>query len=262
MRADRRLGQHFLRDPEVLEEIAALADVHHSAGVLEVGPGEGALTAFLVGHGRPVVAVDVDERVPAVLAERFGPEVVVHLLDAARADLIPLLPSPDAAGRRPVIVGNLPYNAGTAIFRRLLPHGRAFERLVVMLQREVAERIAASEGSRSYGLLSVETALSARAWVTRIVPPSAFRPRPKVHSAVLLVEPLADPVLEGTEREAFLSFVGRLFTSRRKTLANAEVERSVLDVVGVDPGRRAESLPVETLLALWRAALDVEDASG
>ena len=255
MRPDRGLGQHFLRDAEVLREIAAVADVAHSAGALEIGPGEGALTAYLVRGGKPVVALDKDPRAVEAVRRRLGPAVRVVEGDALTANLDDLMPRPGDDGRRPIVVGNLPYNAGSAIFRRLLSLGTRVERLVVMLQREVAVRIAAPPGSRSYGLLSVVTALSARAWVVLEVPPEAFHPRPKVHSAVVLAEPLDEPAVPAEEITAFTGFVAGLFQTRRKMLVNAKVTTDALAAAGVDPERRAESLTPEELWAMYRASL-------
>ena len=133
MRADKRLGQHFLRDIEVLEEIVAIADVSNSAGVLEIGPGEGALTAFLVRAGRPVVALERDPRAVKAVEERLGDKVEIVEGDALEEDLGALLP-PAIEGRdAPVIVGNLPYNVGTAIYRRILALRKRSSRAVLML---------------------------------------------------------------------------------------------------------------------------------
>jgi len=251
MRPDKALGQHFLRDPDVLADIAAVADVGRSAGALEIGPGEGALTAFLVGHGVPIVAIDKDPRALAALAARFGDAVRVVLGDAAHDELAPLLPGPGA-----VVVGNLPYNVASVILRRVLALGLTarLARAVLMFQREVALRIVAGPGSRDYGVPSILTAVSAKAWIVRDVPPRAFYPPPKVDSAVVLVEPLAIPIVPPAELEAFGAFVASVFQQRRKTLGNAlGAERARLDAVGIDPGLRAEQLAVTDFVRLFRA---------
>lgn len=253
MRPEKKLGQHFLRDPEVLREIVEVADVGRSAGALEIGSGEGALTAFLAATGRPIVALDLDERAIEAVRARLGDRVRAVRGDALEVDLASLLPPVDAGGRLPVVVGNLPYHAGTAIFRRLLLLGTRISRAVLMLQKEVAERIVAGPGSRAFGLLSVETALLARAWIVREVPPEAFWPRPKVDSAVVLAEPLPSPVLPDEERSRFLDFAGGLFSARRKTLANALGDAEALRRAGIDPAARPESLGVEDLLRLYEA---------
>lgn len=254
MRAQKRLGQHFLCDPGVLQEISEVADPARSGGVLEIGPGEGALTAFLVRSRRPVVAIDADARAVAAVADRLGD--AVHLVhgDALQVDLGALLPATDD-GLLPVVVGNLPYNAGTAIYRRLLLLERRVCRLVLMFQKEVADRIVAAPGSKAYGVLSVLTALCARAWPVCEVGPEAFRPRPKVRSTVILVEPLETPLIEADEHAALTAFVGRLFQARRKTLLNVLGGQAVVEAHGLDGGARPETLSPETLLRLYRAGV-------
>lgn len=253
MRANRRLGQHFLRDADVLQEIVAAVDVERSAGVLEIGPGEGALTAFLVQAQRPVVTLDKDPRAIEEVRARFGSAVRAELGDALEVDLRALLPPADAEGRLPVVVGNLPYNAGSAIYRRLLDLRGHMARMVVMLQLEVAQRITAAPGRKAYGNLSVATALVANAWLIRQVPPQAFVPRPKVHSGLVLVEPAREPAVDGAQLEGVLDLVGRLFQSRRKTLANALGGTEALERAGLDPAARPETVSPEGFVALYRA---------
>ncbi|MBL8786450.1 MAG: ribosomal RNA small subunit methyltransferase A [Deltaproteobacteria bacterium] len=252
MKADKSLGQHFLRDAEVLADIAALTDVEHSGGVLEIGPGEGALTAYLVRAGRVVKAIDADVRAVGTLRARFGDKIDVVLGDAVTADLGALLPVGGTS--LPVIVGNLPYNAASAIHRRVLGLGGRIARAVFMFQKEVAERIVSGPRGRDYGTPSILTAVSAKAYLVREVPPEAFSPRPKVDSAVVLVEPRKDPLVPSAELEAFGDFLGEVFRHRRKTLANAlsDRARAALDAVGIDPKRRAEEVSPEELVAMWR----------
>lgn len=254
MKADKSLGQHFLRDLRVLADIADIADVAHSAGCLEIGPGEGALTAFLVkgAQGRPVVAIDPDARAIEAVRERFGGLVEAHLGDATTADLAALLPRGDGL---PVVVGNLPYNAASLIHRRVLGLGTRIARAVLMFQKEVALRLVAAPKTRDYGIPSILTQVAAKVWIVREVGPECFSPRPKVDSAVVLVEPRARPLVSVDALERFGDFVGAAFQQRRKTLHNAMGERRVLlERVGVDPGRRAEELAVEEWVALFEAS--------
>jgi 16S rRNA (adenine1518-N6/adenine1519-N6)-dimethyltransferase len=253
VRAKKRLGQHFLRDPEVLQNIVSAADVGRAAGALEIGPGEGALTAFLAQTGKPVVALEKDPEAVDVLRERFGDRVTLVVGDALRVDLAALLPPSEVDGTRPVVVGNLPYNAASPIFRRLLALGDQVARMVLMFQHEVGQRIAAGPGSRSYGLLSVTTAMAARAWVIGEIPPEAFAPRPKVRSALVLVEPRAHEDLRPEESRPFLSWVATLFQARRKTMGRVVNEPEVLTRCGLDHSARPETLSPEQLLALYRA---------
>jgi len=254
VKADKRLGQHFLRDPEVLADIVAIADAERSAGVLEIGPGEGALTAFLVRAGRPVVALEKDPRAVRELRGRFGDGVRIVEGDALDADLGALLP--ERGTTRPVVVGNLPYNVGSAIYRRLLALGPRVARHVLMLQREVAERIVASPGEKAYGIPTVMTAMAAHAWIVRDVPPEAFVPRPKVRSSVVLIEPFDTPRLDEREARAFDAFLARLFQGRRKLLSKTVDPTAVpWEALGIARGARAEELDPDTLLALFQAGL-------
>ena len=253
MKADKRLGQHFLRDAEVLADIAAVADVERSAGVLEIGPGEGALTAWLLKAGKPVHAIEADPRAVHELRARFGNALNVVLGDATRDDLGALMPvDTNGAGARPVVVGNLPYNAASIIHRRVLALGARVARSVLMFQKEVALRLVARPGVHDYGVPSIITAVSARAWIVREVGPEAFVPRPKVDSAIVLIEPLATPLIPDAELEVFGDFVGKAFQQRRKTLGNAmSNQKELLAAAGIALTRRAEELAPEVWVDLW-----------
>lgn len=252
MKADKRLGQHFLRDAEVLADIAAVADIERSAGALEIGPGEGALTAWLLKAGKPVHAIEADPRAVQELRARFGDALKVTFGDATRDDLGALLPVAGDRSARPVVVGNLPYNAASIIHRRVLALGARVARSVLMFQKEVALRLVARPGVHDYGVPSIITAVSAKAWIVREVGPEAFVPRPKVDSAIVLIEPLATPLIPDTELEAFGDFVGKAFQQRRKTLGNAmSGQRELLEAAGIALTRRAEELAPEVWVSLW-----------
>jgi 16S rRNA (adenine1518-N6/adenine1519-N6)-dimethyltransferase len=262
MRPNKRLGQHFLRDAGVLQEINAVADVSRASGALEIGPGEGALTAFLVQSGRPIIALEKDERAVDILRKRFGDKVTLVLGDAITLDLASLLPPADESGRLPVVVGNLPYNVGTAIFRKLLMLRGRVSRLVLMLQREVAARIVAGPGSKSYGLLSVVTAQIARSWMILEVPPSAFIPPPKVHSGVILVDFDCPAQMQLQEMDAFMNFLGRIFRARRKTLANALKDKELIESVGLNPNIRPEAVTPSEFMHLYALDLSRKKSAG
>ena len=259
MKPDKRLGQHFLRDSDVLQDIADIADLRHSSGALEIGPGQGALTAFLVNADRPIVAIDKDPRAIEALADRFSGRVRAVLGDAVSDDLGALLPPLDSQGRRPVVVGNLPYNVASPIFRRLLQLGPArVARMVLMFQREVALRIVAQPGTRAYGVPSVMTALVARAHIVRDVPPEAFFPRPKVQSAVVLVEHHEAPLfgLDTETMDRLGRWLPKLFQRRRKVLRHATEAISDLEAAeaaGIDLQQRPERLDPGTVLTLFRS---------
>ena len=256
MKAKKQFGQHFLRDPEVLQEIVEVADLGRSAGALEIGPGEGALTAFLVRAGVPVVALEKDRDAVAAVRDRLrGVSERFTLVegDALQVDLETLLPPATESGSLPVVVGNLPYNAATAILGRLLTLGPRVARHVLMFQREVAHRIVAQPGSKAYGALTVETYVTARAWMLRDIPPEAFAPRPKVHSTVILLEPRPEPLTGAEEHKPFTHWVHGVFRARRKTLERSLGCPELLRDLDIDPEARPETLSPETLLQLYRA---------
>jgi len=249
------LGQHFLIDGEVAERAIRLADLEAGAPVLEIGPGRGALTDRLRGAGHPVVAVEVDEALADALAARGDTGLTLVRGDLLRVDLATL------PGAVLPVVANLPYSTGTAIVTRLLEHPLRFPRLVVMLQLEVAERICAEPGSRSYGGLTVLCALEAEATLGFVVPPRAFAPPPKVESAVVRLDVASEPRADVTDRRLFRSVVQSAFAQRRKTLRNAlgarfgaEPARAMLAGADVDPGRRAETLTLAEFARLTAVA--------
>ncbi len=254
----KSLGQHFLHDENVLARIAALATPAADSGLLEIGPGTGNLTAFLLEHGRPLVAIERDRRLPEVLAERFGDGLEVMRADAVRVDYGHLLGRADM-GPSPVVVGNLPYNVGTQILFAVIESRVRPARIVIMVQREVAKRIVADPGTSAYGLLTVKIGMRADARIALRVRPGAFHPPPKVESAVLVIEPLAEPrhPVPGLDRLGMLLDAG--FGQRRKTLANAlrnglgiagDHTRAALAELGLDARSRAEVLSIRHWAAL------------
>jgi len=236
----RRLGQNFLVDPGVAGKIVRQLD-DEPARVLEVGPGRGALTAPLLERFGRVVALELDAALVPGLVERFGGAgLAVHHGDALTDDLAPLL-----GDDRPwQLASNLPYSVGTAILRRLMPRHDLFSRLVVMLQREVAERVVARPGDRAHGLMALERAAWADAEVAFHVSPHAFRPRPKVTSTVLVLR-LRPPVVDPALLDRALGLASAALTRPRKTLANAlrpRLDADALRAAGVDPQRRPGTL--------------------
>lgn len=240
----RALGQHFLVDPGVAARIIALAGLAPGTPVLEIGPGQGALTGPLLRAGHPVVAVEIDPSLAAALRRREEPS-----LEVLEGDFLKL----DAGRRRDLprhVVANLPYSTGTAILEQLLKSPSHVELIVVMLQREVADRLCATPGSRAYGALSVLTALHAHARHGFHVPPEAFRPPPQVESSVIRLDVAAEPrVAIGHDVRLFRDVVRASFSQRRKTLRNAlgarfgrEVAAMALARASVEPGRRAETV--------------------
>jgi len=252
----RALGQHFLRDAGITRRIVEIAGLSPGDLCVEIGPGEGVLTFLLVERAGRLLALEVDEKLVEGLRVRLAtlPHVEVRQADARSFDystLPALRPSPEG---RVVIVGNLPYSVSKPILERLVAARTAVSEMVLTLQKEVAERVAAGPGSKRYGALSVLTQLYCDARLALAIPPGAFRPPPKVDSAVLHLRVLATPRVPVGDEERFHRLVKAAFGQRRKTLANAlagglgvsvATARQWLTAAGIDPGRRAETLSLE-----------------
>jgi 16S rRNA (adenine1518-N6/adenine1519-N6)-dimethyltransferase len=253
----RALGQHFLRDAGIARAIVDLLAPTPADLVVEIGPGQGALTGELSRRAGRVLALEVDR----ALIERLRVALPsIEVLDAdARAWEWTSLARP--AGGRALVVGNLPYSVGTTILVALARAPGAIDVMALMLQREVAERVAAAPGSKAYGSLSVYVQLRWRVELAIRVPPGAFRPPPKVDSAVLRLTPLAAPAVELADEARFEAVVRAAFAQRRKTLANAlaaglgvpvTTAREAAADAGVDPGRRAETLNIREFAEVAR----------
>jgi 16S rRNA (adenine1518-N6/adenine1519-N6)-dimethyltransferase len=264
-----KLGQHFLRDTQAATRIVdALGDVSQST-VLEIGPGTGALTARLARRARRLIAIETDRVLAAQLRMQFATADNIEIIegDVLAIDFDTIFgPKPGTSrpgleyAPQPVrVIGNLPYFITSDILLRLFEFRRHFETIVLMVQREVADRIAAKPGSREYGLLSATTQLYTRVEKLFTLPPGAFNPPPKVHSTVLrfTVAPQLEK-LRVTE-DGFMDFLKLSFGQKRKTLWNnlksqyrPELLKTALERVGVKPNVRAETLPLEKSAALFR----------
>jgi 16S rRNA (adenine1518-N6/adenine1519-N6)-dimethyltransferase len=238
----RRLGQHFLR-PASVTRLLGVVDPKPDESFLEIGPGAGALTIPLCARAAHVTAVEVDARLAANLQRRAIPNLAVHNADALDADLAALAPP----GTR--LVGNLPYFISSPLLRRFLDlRGRVTD-AHVMLQEEVARRVASPPGSKEYGILSVLFALWADVDIVLRFPPGAFLPPPKVHSAVIRIVFRPEPAVCLTRPEAFATLVARAFTQRRRTLENNLQDsypnlKEHLRLLNIEGSRRAETLSV------------------
>ena len=250
----RALGQHFLRDPGIARAIVDLLAPTPRDLVVEIGPGEGALTDELARRAGRVLALEVDRGLIERLRRRL-PAVEVLEADARTWDYA-LLARPE--GGRVLVVGNLPYSVGKPIVAALLEARRVLDAMALMLQREVAERLAAPPGGKVYGALSVLTQAVCDVELALRVPPGAFRPPPQVDSAVVRLTPRESRVPAALE-DRFREVVRAAFASRRKTLANAlagglgcslGAAREAATRSGVDPGRRAETLTIEEFVTL------------
>jgi 16S rRNA (adenine1518-N6/adenine1519-N6)-dimethyltransferase len=244
----RRLGQNFLVDRRVAERIAAqLAE--EPPRVLEIGPGRGALTEPLLERFDRVLALELDEKLLSPLLQQFGERgLEVRHADALTHDLDELL----VAESQWQVASNLPYSIGTAILRRVLRRHDLFTRLVVMLQREVAHRVVAEPGGRGHGLLALERAAWADARLLFDVPQTAFRPRPKVMSTVLVLD-LKAPAFEPEILDRAFELASRTLTKPRKMLSNAvptSITSETLEAAGIEASARPGTLNLEAWIRL------------
>src|SRR5439155_20614423 len=254
LRPKKEWGQNFLGDEHVLAALAALARAGPGDTVVELGAGLGHLTTALAATGAQVIAVERDRELAPVLRSLEIPRVEVIEADAKSFDLKAISAR---AGKRIVLCGNLPYHLSSPILFHLLDQREAVKRAVLLLQREVAERIVAPPGGRDYGLLSVLAQHVADARIGLEVPRHAFTPPPEVESSALVLEMLEKPRAEVRDEQRFRALVKAAFGMRRKTLWNAlkplEGAREALQKSGIDPQRRAETLSVAEFAAIERS---------
>jgi 16S rRNA (adenine1518-N6/adenine1519-N6)-dimethyltransferase len=248
----RALGQNFVVDPNTVRRIARLAGVGPGDRVVEIGAGLGSLTRALTETGASVTAVEVDRGLVPVLREEVEPlGVRVIEGDALRLDYGSLL---DGDGW--VLVANLPYNVATPLVADLLDGVPAIERMLVMVQREVGERLAAGPGDDAYGAVSVKVASWATAELVGKVPPTVFLPRPKVESALVAIRRTATPVIPpDVSRPRLFELVRAGFGQRRKMLRRSlagQASTQQLEQAGIRPEARAEELSIQDWVALTR----------
>jgi 16S rRNA (adenine1518-N6/adenine1519-N6)-dimethyltransferase len=254
-----KLGQNFLNDTHAVERItAALGDLT-SHTIVEIGPGGGAITGALAARASHVIAVEYDRELAAGLRSQFPLEKVTVL----EQDILNFNFAEAAAeaGERLRVVGNLPYYITSPILLKLAASHSALDLAVLMVQREVAERITAHPGTRDYGLLSVTVQMYGPAEPLFTLPPDAFTPPPDVHSTVFRWRFAPRFVELGVEETGFLRFVRQAFAQKRKTLSNnlraagfaPAVAIAAMTQAAIDPQARAEALSVEALAVLWKS---------
>jgi len=265
-----KLGQNFLRDQQAIQRIvAALGDLSSST-VVEIGPGKGAITDHLASKAKHLIAIELDRELAWNLQERFSPEKGITNVTVTRQDILQFdfaAAAADAAKSDPgsaqplLVVGNLPYYITSPILLHLAAQAAALDRAVLMVQREVADRVTAKPGTREYGLLSVTLQLYGSTEPLFTLPPEAFNPPPEVHSTVFrwnFSPRFAElAVVEGP----FITFLKQAFAQKRKTLSNnlraaklspAQIAQA-FETAGIPPLARAETLSVEQFAHLWRA---------
>ena len=255
--ARKRLGQHFLTDPAALRRIADALSLDGSETVVEIGPGRGALTDLLVERAGRVVAIELDRDLVPILRQRYAGRGNVEVVEADVLDV----PLASLVSGPFVVAGNVPYYITTPILFHALRAPRP-ERAVFLIQREVAERMVAPPGDRTYGALSVNVQALAQADLVGIVAPGAFRPPPKVESAIVRLTPRDQAAVTPEEEGPFRILVQDSFGLRRKqlrrvvrTVARLDATRAeaALVAAGIDPEARPETLSPEAFAKLLRA---------
>lgn len=241
----KHLGQHFLADPNIVDKVVRVAGVGPGDQVVEVGAGTGVLTAALADAGCRVVAYEVDRRLEPILHTTVGDRADLRFADALDA-----LPADLPAGEW-TFVSNLPYNVGTPLLLQLLSDAPSIRRFVVMVQLEVADRLAAAPGSKTYGVPSVVAGLFADVRRMFTVPPQVFVPPPQVESAVVVLDRRPGVDIDLARRAAALARTA--FGNRRKML-RASLGKGLVEAAGLDPSARPERLTTDDFLKLAEVA--------
>ena len=254
----KRLGQHFLVDPNILNKVIRTAGVGEQDVVLEIGPGLGAMTLALSREAKKVIAVEIDPKLAAILKEKTKDQDNVEVVksDILSLDFRHFL---EREGCPVKVVANLPYQISTPLLFRFVESKEVFSAFTLMLQKEVAQRMAARPGGKEYGPLSIFVQLSLDASIRFFIKPSAFFPPPKVESAVVQMAWKEKPMIQANEEGWFRRVVKACFGYRRKTLANAlkhselslpQSIESRMEEAGIDPRRRPETLTIEEFASL------------
>ncbi|RED29774.1 16S rRNA (adenine(1518)-N(6)/adenine(1519)-N(6))-dimethyltransferase RsmA [Paenibacillus sp. VMFN-D1] len=259
----KSLGQNFLIDQNILNKIVDAAGLDSTKGALEIGPGIGALTEKLAQQAGAVTAVEIDQRLIPILEEVLAPYpgVKVHHGDVLKTDLAALFKSNFADVSKVSVVANLPYYVTTPILMKLLEERLPLENIVVMIQKEVADRMAARPGTKDYGSLSIAVQYYSVPELVCIVPKTVFIPQPNVESAVIRLAVREQPPVAVDDERHFFEVVQASFAQRRKTISNNLKSRffptegrerldQLLQAAGIDPSRRGETLSIEEYAVL------------
>ncbi|GGO09143.1 16S rRNA (adenine(1518)-N(6)/adenine(1519)-N(6))-dimethyltransferase RsmA [Saccharibacillus kuerlensis] len=254
----KSLGQNFLIDQNILGKIVDAADLDSTKGALEIGPGIGALTEKLALNAGEVAAVEIDRRLIPILRDVLGPygNVTIRQADVLQVDLKALFEEVFVSSEKVSVVANLPYYVTTPILMKLLEEKLPLENIVVMIQKEVAQRMSASPGGKEYGSLSIAVQYYSEPELVCIVPRTVFIPQPNVESAVIRLKVREKPPVDVEDEEHFFTLVQASFAQRRKTIANnlraryfsqegRERMEALLKEAGIEPSRRAETLSIE-----------------
>jgi 16S rRNA (adenine1518-N6/adenine1519-N6)-dimethyltransferase len=254
-----KLGQNFLHDQQAVQRIAAALGDCSQETVIEIGPGRGAVTRILAERAAHVLAIELDQTLISHLRAEFPADrVTITHQDVLQFDFAA---ASAQAGHRLPVIGNLPYYITSPILLKLAANHSVLDRAVLMMQREVADRVAAEPGSRDYGLLSVTAQLYGPVEKLFTLPPGAFSPPPQVHSTVIRWRFNPRFASLGVSETEFLNFARKAFAQKRKTLANnlraaelaSEAIAHAFASANINPQARAEALSIESLATLWRS---------
>ena len=258
----KSLGQNFLTDKAIIDQIIEGADIGPEDLVIEIGPGLGVITWEAAQKAKKVIAVEIDKRLLPILAETLAdcPNVEILNQDILKTDVNKLIAEEKKQGIRQVkILGNLPYYITTPIIMKLLEDGVEAESITVMMQKEVADRIQSSPGKKTYGAISAAVQYFCQPEIVTRVPRDVFIPQPNVDSAVLKLTVRKEKPVDVTDHDLFMACIKAGFGQRRKTLANSltgidgvgkELAAEVLAACGIDSSRRAETLDLNEFAAL------------
>ncbi len=258
-RARKRFGQNFLHDQQVIDRIISCIAPQTSDLLLEIGPGQAALTKPLLASGADLHLIEIDRDLVARLEKQFSEHtrVTIHACDALKVDFS------EITGGRPFrLIGNLPYNISTPLIFHVLQWHKQVVDMHFMLQKEVVDRMAAPPGSRTYGRLSVMTQFRCKVTPLFDVQPESFSPAPRVCSSIVRLQPLSEPPADAGSFKNFERVVAAAFSKRRKTLRNSLRDLFTSEQIlatGTDPGQRAEQLSLSQFAALARSLPYDED---
>ncbi|MEW6087312.1 MAG: 16S rRNA (adenine(1518)-N(6)/adenine(1519)-N(6))-dimethyltransferase RsmA [bacterium] len=255
-----RLGQHFLRDEKILEQIADTAEIAKDDLVIEIGAGKGQLTKHLVQRAKKVLAVELDERLVKYLLSLKYDNLSIIACDILKLDLPALIK--ENGFEKAVITGNIPYYLTSPLVVKLVEGRKNFPLIVLLMQKEVAERLSAKPGTKDYGSLSIFTQFYTDVETAGFVGKNKFLPPPKVDSAIVKLKTREKPLISMNDEDTFLSFVRKSFQFRRKKAVKVlalnlnrekeEIEK-VFSLLGFNENLRAEDLPVYDFYALYKA---------
>lgn len=267
----KSLGQNFLIDPNILRRITETAELTKETGAIEIGPGIGALTEHVARSAGKVVAFEIDQRLLPILSDTLSPYDNVKIIheDVLKADVAQIVEQEFTDFEQLMVVANLPYYVTTPIIMKLLEEKVPLKGMVIMLQKEVADRISAKPGTKAYGSLSIAIQYYMTAETAFIVPKTVFMPQPNVDSAVIKLLKREKPAVEVTNEQFFFTVTRASFAQRRKTILNnltnqlpqgKEKKEAVIEALSqaeIEPSRRGESLSLEEFARLANALYPV-----